>query len=49
MTTLHTPRLIIRPLTEADLPALVAYSNDPKVEKIERVTARYLYGAVSPT
>lgn len=35
MTTLHTPRLIIRPLTEADLPALVAYRNDSEVARYQ--------------
>ncbi|GAA5503418.1 hypothetical protein Dxin01_03175 [Deinococcus xinjiangensis] len=35
MTTLTTPRLTIRPLTEADLPALVAYRNDPEVARFQ--------------
>lgn len=35
MTTLQTPRLILRPLEEADLPALVAYRNDPEVARYQ--------------
>lgn len=35
MTTLTTPRLLIRPLVEADLPALVAYRNDPDVARYQ--------------
>lgn len=35
MTTLRTPRLIIRPLSEEDLPALVAYRNDPEVARFQ--------------
>ncbi|MFC4639727.1 GNAT family N-acetyltransferase [Deinococcus hohokamensis] len=35
MTTLYTPRLTIRPLTPADLPALVVYRNDPEVARFQ--------------
>ena len=35
MTTLSTLRLNIRPLTEADLPALVVYRNDPEVARYQ--------------
>ena len=35
MTTLSTLRLTIRPLTEADLPAIVAYRNDPEVARYQ--------------
>lgn len=35
MTTLSTPRLTIRPFMAADLPALVAYRNDPEVARFQ--------------
>lgn len=35
MTILTTPRLTIRPLTAQDLPALVAYRNDPDVARYQ--------------
>lgn len=35
MTTLTTSRLTIRPLTADDLPALVAYRNDPEVARFQ--------------
>lgn len=52
MTTLHTPRLTLRPLTPADLPALVAYRNDPAVARFQGwsvpVSAEQVQGLVSP-
>ncbi|MBZ9713198.1 GNAT family N-acetyltransferase [Deinococcus multiflagellatus] len=35
MTTLHTPRLTLRPITPADLPEVVAYRNDPAVARFQ--------------
>lgn len=35
MTVLSTPRLVLRPLTPADLPAVVAYRNDPEVARYQ--------------
>lgn len=35
MTTLTTPRLIVRPFREADLPAFTAYRNDPAVARYQ--------------
>ncbi len=35
MTTLCSPRLVLRPLSEEDLPALVAWRNDPEVSRYQ--------------
>lgn len=35
MTVLTTPRLSLRPLTPADLPAVLAYRNDPQVARYQ--------------
>ncbi|MGM9319525.1 GNAT family N-acetyltransferase [Deinococcus aquaticus] len=35
MTTLTTPRLILRPLTPDDLPHVLAYRNDPEVARYQ--------------
>jgi RimJ/RimL family protein N-acetyltransferase len=35
MTTLTTPRLTLRPLTPDDLPAVLAYRNDPEVARYQ--------------
>jgi RimJ/RimL family protein N-acetyltransferase len=35
MTTLYSPRLVLRPLSEDDLPAVVAWRNDPEVSRYQ--------------
>lgn len=53
MTTLHTPRLTLRPLTPDDLPAVVAYRNDPEVARYQGwplpATLETVAGLVSAT
>lgn len=41
MTTLSTARLLIRPLTEEDLPVVVAYRNDPVIARYQGWTLPY--------
>jgi len=35
MTTLRSPRLVLRPLDEDDLPSVVAWRNDPEVSRYQ--------------
>ncbi|GGL12404.1 GNAT family N-acetyltransferase [Deinococcus radiotolerans] len=35
MTTLHTPRLTLRPITPDDLPRVLTYRNDPEVARYQ--------------